>query len=79
MISALGVILCGAYSLWLYNRVIFGNLKVEYTTQFIDMNSREFLVLFPLFISIFIMGIYPSFFTFFINIGCSSLSFFSLN
>ena len=79
IVSALGVILCGAYSLWLYNRVIFGNLKVEYTTEYLDINIREFVVLFPLFLFIFIMGIYPSFFTYFINIGCSSLSFFSIN
>ena len=28
-IAALGVILSGAYSLWLYNRIIFGNLKIS--------------------------------------------------
>jgi proton-translocating NADH-quinone oxidoreductase chain M len=32
--GAIGVILCGAYSLWLYNRVIFGNLKISYTIQY---------------------------------------------
>jgi len=79
IVSALGVILCGAYSLWLYNRVIFGNLKIEYTLKFLDINGREFWVLFPLFLFIFLMGIYPSFFSFFINLGCSNLSFFTLN
>jgi len=34
ILSALGVILCGAYSLWLYNRVIFGNLKINNTLFF---------------------------------------------
>lgn len=75
IVSALGVILCGAYSLWLYNRIIFGNLKLDYTLKFKDMNFREFLVLFPLFLLIFIMGIYPSFFSNFIHIACSNLSF----
>lgn len=30
IIAALGVILSGAYSLWLYNKVTFGNLKVNF-------------------------------------------------
>lgn len=78
IISALGVILCGAYSLWLYNRIIFGNLKIDYTLKFKDINIREFLVLFPLFLLIFLMGIYPSFFSYFIHIACSNLSFITI-
>ena len=60
--GALGVILCGAYSLWLYNRLIFGNLKISYTTKFKDLNLREFFILVPLLLLVFLMGIYPSFF-----------------
>jgi proton-translocating NADH-quinone oxidoreductase chain M len=78
IVSALGVILCGAYSLWLYNRTIFGNLKVNYTVKFKDMDFKEFLVLLPLFILIFVMGIYPSYFSFFIHIACSNLSFITI-
>jgi len=62
-IGSLGVILCGAYSLWLYNKMIFGNLKIDYSLKFSDMTLKEFLVLLPLFLLIFIVGIYPSFFT----------------
>ena len=75
IVSAIGVILCGAYSLWLYNRTIFGNLKIDYTVNFKDMDLKEFLVLIPLFILIFFMGIYPSYFSFFIHIICVNLSF----
>jgi len=75
IISTLGVILCGAYSLWLYNRAIFGNLKNGYIVNFYDMDFKEFLVLTPLFILIFIMGIYPTFFSSIIDISSSSLSF----
>jgi len=60
--GALGVILCGAYSLWLYNRLIFGNLKISYTMKFKDLNLREFFILVPLLFLVFLMGIYPSFF-----------------
>lgn len=78
IVSAIGVILCGAYSLWLYNRTIFGNLKIDYTVNFKDMDLKEFLVLIPLFILIFFMGIYPSYFSFFIHIICSNLSFLTI-
>lgn len=60
VISALGVILCGGYSLWLYNRIIFGNIKINYTQKFKDMNFREFTIMFPLFFFIFFMGISPN-------------------
>jgi NADH-quinone oxidoreductase subunit M len=38
IIGALGVILCGAYSLWLYNRIIFGNLKMTSISLFKDLD-----------------------------------------
>jgi NADH-quinone oxidoreductase subunit M len=63
------------YSLWLYNRTIFGNLKIDYTVQFKDIDVKEFLVLLPLLILIFFMGIYPSYFSYFIHFFCSTLSF----
>jgi proton-translocating NADH-quinone oxidoreductase chain M len=78
IISALGVILCGAYSLWLYNRIIFGNLKVNYTSSFSDINIREFVIMFPLLIFVFFMGIYPTFFSSFIHLACSNLSFITI-
>lgn len=61
--SAFGVILCGMYSLWMYNRIIFGNLKVDYTLTFNDLTKREALVLLPLLFFIFLIGFYSSFFT----------------
>lgn len=60
--SALGVILSGAYSLWLYNRVIFGNIKVSYTQLFNDINFREFVIMFSLLIFVFVLGIAPNIF-----------------
>jgi len=73
VISALGVILCGAYSLWLYNRVIFGNLKINHTLLFKDITLRELSILFPLLVLVFLMGIYPTFFLNFIHISSSNL------
>lgn len=73
IISALGVILCGAYSLWLYNRIIFGNLKINHTLLFKDITFKEFAILFPLLFLVFLMGIYPTFFLNFIHLASSNL------
>lgn len=59
-LSALGVILCGSYSLWLYNRMSFGNLKIIGTKRFLDITFNEFLILLPLAIFVIILGIYPT-------------------
>lgn len=73
ILSALGVILCGAYSLWFYNRIIFGNLKISYTKKFKDINLREVVILLTLLIPIFIMGIYPIVFSQAIKLSILSL------
>ena len=72
IIAALGVILCGCYSLWLCNKLLFGNLKLSYTLKFSDINLKEFLILLPLLFFILLVGVYPSAVTFYIN--CSTLS-----
>lgn len=78
-LGALGVILCGAYSLWLYNRLIFGNLKIFYTLKFKDINLREFSILLPLLILVLIMGISPVFFLDVIHFSTYFLSIVSLH
>jgi proton-translocating NADH-quinone oxidoreductase chain M len=79
IIGALGVILCGAYSLWLYNRIIFGNLKTTSISLFKDIDYREFLILLPLLILVIFMGIYPSFFSEYIHLSVCSLSLVTLH
>jgi NADH:ubiquinone oxidoreductase subunit 4 (subunit M) len=59
-ISCLGVIFCGAYSLWLCNKILFGNLKNIYTLKFLDLNLKEFLILLPLFVLIVVVGLNPN-------------------
>ena len=75
--AATGVILCGSYSLWMYNRIVFGNLKINYTCKFNDITKREFLVLLPLFVFIIIGGIKPSVFTDFVALEITELFFIS--
>ena len=72
-IAALGVILSGAYSLWLYNRIIFGNLKIHNTIIFKDINFREFSILLPLLGLVIFFGIYPSFFLNYIHLASSMI------
>jgi len=60
--SATGMVLGGCYSLWLFNRIAYGNLKTQYLIDFIDVSKREFLIFFPLLFGTLIMGIYPNIF-----------------
>jgi proton-translocating NADH-quinone oxidoreductase chain M len=55
VLSATGMILGGGYSLWLFNRVAFGNIKVQYMNVFSDVDKREFATLLPLFILTLVM------------------------
>nr|YP_009317594.1 NADH dehydrogenase subunit 4 [Pterocladiella media]AOX49046.1 NADH dehydrogenase subunit 4 [Pterocladiella media] len=59
-IAALGMIFGAAYSIWLFNRIIFGVIKVQYFTLFQDISRREFWILFPLILLILWMGLYPN-------------------
>jgi len=57
-----GMVLGGGYSLWLFNRMVYGNLKIQYLTNFQDLSYREFFVFLPLLVGTFLMGIYPEIF-----------------
>ena len=53
VLGATGIIIGGAYSLWLLNRIAFGNL---------DLSFREFILFVPLILGTLIIGIYPEIF-----------------
>ena len=57
-----GVILGAAYMLYLYRRVIFGELTKENLKSILDVNAREVAIFAPLLLIVFVMGIYPSLF-----------------
>ena len=59
-LAALGVILSAAYMLWLYRRIIFGQLEKDDLKQISDMNAREIALFAPLVILAVLMGIYPA-------------------
>nr|QIA60467.1 NADH dehydrogenase subunit 4 [Trichocolea tomentella] len=60
--AAPGMILGAAYSLWLYNRVVFGNFKPNFILKFSDLNRREVLIFLPLIVGVIWMGVYPEVF-----------------
>nr|AIY34294.1 NADH-ubiquinone oxidoreductase chain 4 [Grateloupia taiwanensis] len=57
--ATIGVILGAAYSIWLFNRVNFGTLKLQYFDCFQDVSRREFWILCPMVLIVLWMGIYP--------------------
>ena len=59
VLASLGMVLGAAYSLYLYNRVCFGNPS-NYIIFSRDVNRREFYTLLPLVALTILMGIYPS-------------------
>lgn len=61
-LGATGIIIGGAYSLWLLNRIAFGNLKIQYTNKFLDLSLREFTIFIPLILSTLLIGVYPEIF-----------------
>ena len=58
-IASLGVILGAAYMLWLYRRIVFGEIKNTEVNKLIDLNRSEMIILSVLaFVSI-LFGFYP--------------------
>ena len=58
-IASLGVILGAAYMLWLYKRIIFGEIVNQEVKTMVDLKRFEILILFSLVIPIIFFGFYP--------------------
>ena len=58
--AATGVILSAAYALWLYRRVVFGDLIKESLKSISDMTPRERMIFAPLIVMTLLLGVYPS-------------------
>ncbi|MGB0747358.1 MAG: NADH-quinone oxidoreductase subunit M [Magnetospiraceae bacterium] len=59
-LAATGLILGAAYMLYLYRRVIFGELTKDHLKAITDLTKREVIVFAPLIIVTIWMGVYPS-------------------
>ena len=58
--AATGVILSAAYALWLYRRVVFGELIRESLRTITDMTAREKAIFAPLVAMTLLLGLYPA-------------------
>ena len=56
--AATSMILGGGYSLWLFNRIAYGNIKFVG----FDLSFREFVVFLPLILGTLFIGVYPNVF-----------------
>jgi len=59
-VAATGVILSAAYALWLYRRVVFGDLIKESLKSITDMTTRERAIFAPLVVMTILLGVYPA-------------------
>ncbi|MGH1425323.1 MAG: NADH-quinone oxidoreductase subunit M [Pseudooceanicola sp.] len=59
-IATTGVILSAGYALWLYRRVVMGDLIKESLRGITDMTSREKAIFAPLVAMTLLLGVYPS-------------------
>ena len=60
MVATSGVIFSAAYALWLYRRVVFGDLIKESLRTITDMSLRERAVFAPLIVMTLLLGVYPA-------------------
>lgn len=58
-IAATTLILGAAYTLWMYKRVVFGEIANDHVKSLSDLNGREFAILAVLAFCVLAMGIYP--------------------
>ena len=59
-VATTGVIFSAGYALWLYRRVVFGDLIKESLKTITDMTPRERAVFAPLVVMTILLGVYPS-------------------
>ncbi|WP_373636524.1 NADH-quinone oxidoreductase subunit M [Yoonia sp. BS5-3] len=60
VIATSGVILSAAYALWLYRRVVMGDLIKESLKTIKDMTKRERMIFVPLVVMTLLLGVYPA-------------------
>ncbi|UWR23701.1 NADH-quinone oxidoreductase subunit M [Sulfitobacter sp. S190] len=60
VVATTGVIFSAAYALWLYRRVVMGDLIKESLKAITDMNRREKWIFAPLVAMTLLLGVYPA-------------------
>jgi proton-translocating NADH-quinone oxidoreductase chain M len=73
LIGATSMVIGGCYSLWLFNRISYGNLKTQHFIEFLDVNKLEFLIFLPLIFGTILMGLLPVIFLDYLHMSVNSL------
>jgi NADH-quinone oxidoreductase subunit M len=60
LVATSGVIFSAAYALWLYRRVVLGDLIKESLRSITDMTGRERMIFAPLVVMTLLLGVYPA-------------------
>ena len=71
--AATTLIFGAAYTLWMYKRVVFGEVTNDKVAALTDINSREVLVLGLLALAVLFIGLYPKPLTDVLNVSITSL------
>lgn len=71
--AASTMIVGAAYTLWMYKRVVFGEITNSHVAELTDVNAREFLILTLLAIGVLGMGLYPQPFTEVMHVSVNDL------
>jgi NADH:ubiquinone oxidoreductase subunit 4 (subunit M) len=76
----IGFVLAVVYVMILYNRVVYGSIKVQYiNNNFSDLIKIEFLIFFILLVILLLLGLFPNFFLLpidnCVNVLCSNFSY----
>jgi NADH-quinone oxidoreductase subunit M len=59
-LASTSLILGAAYALWLYRKIVFGELTKDSLKGILDMNGREIAIFLPLVLLTIWMGVYPN-------------------
>jgi len=60
VVSTSGVILAAVYMLWMFQRVMFGELNNPKNAELKDLSAREIVLMLPLLVFVFWIGVFPN-------------------
>jgi NADH-quinone oxidoreductase subunit M len=63
VLGTVGIVFAAVYLLWMYQRVVFGEVRHDANRRLPDLNAREIWTLVPILVLIVWIGVYPKPFT----------------
>lgn len=75
VLAATSIVLSAVYSIWIYNRIAYGTLKIESenVSNYIDLNREELYVLIFLTIGMLVLGVHSGFVTSLTNMPINTI------